>query len=541
MRVLLLLTFRPEFPPPWRGRPHATLISLNRLPRRQSAALAGAVAGGRALPAAVLQRIVARADGVPLFVEELTKAVLEAGCGDTPGPDGDRHGPRPAAARRSRRRCRTASWRGWTAWPAAKEVAQIGAVIGREFGYELLAAVSAARRGRARATLWTSSSPPSWSSPTARRRTATYTFKHALVQDAAYESLLKSRRQQLHARIARELEERLPETAEAAARAARPPLRGGRPRRTRRRPTGSRPGRRRSRRSAMAEAVVHLRRALGQLTRLPEDDGRRRLELDLQITLGHALIAARGFGVPGVREAFARARQLAAAADAGPADIDAVRDRRLPQHARGEPRVAAGAAGTSCASAAAATTPAAYVEGQRRIGGAFQQLGRLVPAQRHFERGAGPLRPGSGAGAGLHRRTLFHAPHLPVPQPAAARLPRPRPGTARRGDRADAASGAPVDAGRDPALVGRCRLSSSGPRRARGWVDELAAVTAEHTLAHYTQWARVWHGWLAGATGDGRESVAQLREALSAALGRRHAALVALVHGTAGRRAQASG
>ena len=115
-RVLLLLTFRPDFSPPWRGRPHATLVSLNRLPRRQSAALAEAVAGGGALPDAVLQRIVARADGVPLFLEELTKAVLEA-AGDTPEPDGE-----PArAGRRSRRwryrrPSRTASWRAWIAW-----------------------------------------------------------------------------------------------------------------------------------------------------------------------------------------------------------------------------------------------------------------------------------------------------------------------------------------------------------------------------------------------------------------------------------------
>ena len=209
-RVLLLLTFRPEFSPPWRGRPHATVIALNRLPRRQSAALAEVVAGGRALPDAVLQEIVARADGVPLFVEELTKAVLEV-AGDTPEPASARNGlagpstPTIPATLQDSLMARLDRLAG------AKELAQIGAAIGREFGYELLAAVSLRGEGELRDALeqlvaselvFVRGAPPA----------ATYTFKHALVQDAAHASLLKSRRQQLHARIARELEERWPET-----------------------------------------------------------------------------------------------------------------------------------------------------------------------------------------------------------------------------------------------------------------------------------------------------------------------------------------
>ena len=242
--MLLLLTFRPEFSPPWRGRPHATLVSLNRLPRRQSAALAEAVAGGRALPDAVLQQIVARADGVPLFVEELTKAVLEA-AGDTPEPDSGRHGPAgPSTPPTIPATLHDSLMARLDRLAGAKEVAQIGAAIGREFGYELLAAVSPLGEGELREALdqlvaselvFVRGAPPA----------AIYTFKHALVQDAAYASLLKSRRQQLHAKIAQELEERWPEMREA-----RPELlahhfaEAGF--RTRRRPTGSRPGGRRS-------------------------------------------------------------------------------------------------------------------------------------------------------------------------------------------------------------------------------------------------------------------------------------------------------
>ena len=113
-RVLLLITFRPDFTPPWRGRLHLDAISLNRLPRRQGAALAEAVAGGGALPAAVLQQIVARADGVPLFLEELTKAVLEGRRHAEPDATGT--GRRAPRRWRYRRPCRTGSWHDSIAW-----------------------------------------------------------------------------------------------------------------------------------------------------------------------------------------------------------------------------------------------------------------------------------------------------------------------------------------------------------------------------------------------------------------------------------------
>ena len=290
-RVLVLLTSRPDFSPPWKCRPHATLISLNRLPRRQSAALAAAVAGEHGLPDTVLHEIVARADGVPLFIEELTKTVVET-AGDTMMPDGGRH--------------RTAGTTQRPAIPAtlqdslmarldrlagSKELAQIGATIGREFGYELLAAVSELAESELREGLgqlvaselvFVRGAPPA----------ATYTFKHALVQDVAYASLLRTRRQQLHARIARELEERWPETQQLRpellayhfAEADLPQKAAA---------YGLEAGRSSFGRSAAAEAAVHLQRALDLLSRLPDDESRRRLELDLQITLGHALIATK--------------------------------------------------------------------------------------------------------------------------------------------------------------------------------------------------------------------------------------------------------
>jgi class 3 adenylate cyclase len=198
-RVLLLLTFRPEFVPPWKGQPHITAYSLNRLARRQSAALAEKVTGGKRLPPEVLDQIVDKTDGVPLFVEELTKTVLEAGFLQE---EADRYvldGPLPPLAIPSTLRDSLVARLDRLA--PVKEVAQIGAAIGREFSYELLAAVGHLRDNELRDALaqlaaaelvFARGTPPA----------AVCTFKHALVQDAAYRTLLRSKRQQLHARIA---------------------------------------------------------------------------------------------------------------------------------------------------------------------------------------------------------------------------------------------------------------------------------------------------------------------------------------------------
>src|SRR5262249_51605247 len=193
--------------PPWSGQAHVTVLVLNRLDRREGAALARGVFGARALTDDVVMEIVKRTDGVPLFVEELTKAMLEGGSAGT-ALSRARAGPnRPATlhagvlARLDR------------LGRAAKEVAQIGAALGREFSYELLAAVAQRNAAELDAVLdqlvvpglaFRRGTPPR----------ATFLFKHALVQDAAYGTLLRGKRQELHARVAHVLEEQWPETAE---------------------------------------------------------------------------------------------------------------------------------------------------------------------------------------------------------------------------------------------------------------------------------------------------------------------------------------
>jgi len=201
--ILLLVTYRPEFVPPWGAHAHVTSLSLNRLSRRHGAAIVQKVTDGKALPEQVLEQIMAKTDGVPLFVEELTKTVVEAGFLRDAGERYVLEGPLPPLAIPST--LRDSLMARLDRLSPVKEVAQIGACIGREFSYELLSVISplppaeleqALEQLVASELIFRRGSPPD----------AIYSFKHALVQDSAYESLLHSRRQQVHSQIARALQ-----------------------------------------------------------------------------------------------------------------------------------------------------------------------------------------------------------------------------------------------------------------------------------------------------------------------------------------------
>jgi predicted ATPase len=209
-RALLIITFRPEFEPPWIGRPYVTALTINRLPERDVGAMIDRVIGNKLLPASIQENIIERSDGIPLFVEEMTKAVLEAGI-DGAGeqiaavPSPNLAVPASLHASLMARLDRLGS---------AKEVAQVGSAIGREFSYALLSAVarkpavelqSALDRLIAAGLLFRQGMPPQ----------ATYLFKHALVQDAAYGTLLREPRRALHARITETLESQFAEIAES--------------------------------------------------------------------------------------------------------------------------------------------------------------------------------------------------------------------------------------------------------------------------------------------------------------------------------------
>ena len=205
--LLILLTHRPEFQSRWAQHGHVIGLNLSKLTRAQSSAMVSKLAAGKALPGDLLEQIIAKTDGVPLFVEELTKSILESGelkeAADRYEYVGSAHTVTIPATLRDSLMARL------DRFMPVKEIAQIGAAIGREFSYELIEAVALRTKGELNSALqqltasglaFLRGTPPE----------ATYTFKHALVQDAAYDSLLRSRRQELHGKIARVIEERLP-------------------------------------------------------------------------------------------------------------------------------------------------------------------------------------------------------------------------------------------------------------------------------------------------------------------------------------------
>jgi class 3 adenylate cyclase/predicted ATPase len=304
--VLLIMTFRPEFQAPWTGQPRVTMVALNRLDRRDRTALVEQIAGGKPLPDEVVDQIADRTDGVPLFVEELTKSVLESGV---LREEADRYvldGALPPLAipmtlqdSLMARLDRLAS---------VRLVAQIGAAIGREFSYALLRTVSRLSEGDLEAALarlvaaelvFQRGTPPE----------AVYSFKHALVQDAAHGSLLRSSRQQLHAQIADALEIHFPELMDSQPELfAQHYAEAGLVEKSV--AYWGQAGWRSAARSAMAEAAAQLRKGLDQLTRLPEAPKRQRQELEFWSALGAVLFAVKGAAAPETGHAYARARQL---------------------------------------------------------------------------------------------------------------------------------------------------------------------------------------------------------------------------------------
>jgi predicted ATPase len=307
-RILTLLTFRPDFNPPWTGRSHLTQMTLTRLPRRQVAETTGQVAHGKALPPEVVEQVVAKTDGVPLFVEELTKMGLESGLLQERVERYELSGPLPPLAIPTT--LHDSLMARLDRLAAVKGLAQLWATLGREFAYDLLQAVSPWNEGMlhqglyqlvAAEFLYQQGLPPQ----------ATYRFKHALIQDAAYQSLLKSTRQQHHQRIAQVLESRFPETVETQPELlAHHYTEAGLMAQAI--PYWQRAGQCAVERSAHMEAVSRLTKGLALLAPLPDTPARARQELDLQLALGPAFSVTKGLAASEVDRTYARARALCA-------------------------------------------------------------------------------------------------------------------------------------------------------------------------------------------------------------------------------------
>src|SRR6516225_4381299 len=305
-RLLLVVTFRPEFDAPWVGRPYVTALIINRLAEHEANAMIDRIAGNRQLSASIRQDIIERTDGIPLFVEEMTKAVLEAGS-EVAAARAIASVPSPTLAVPASLYASLMARLDRLGGPA-KEVAQIAAAIGREFPHALLASVvrrqkaelrSALDRLIAAGLLFRRDAPPH----------ATYLFKHALVQDAAYGTLLREPRRELHARIAETIESEFAEIAQSRPELlARHWTEAGMIEKAA--DLWGKAGQRSLAQSALVEAVEQLARALGQLGSLPATSVSRREQIKLQVALINALFHVKGYAAPETKAAVEQARLL---------------------------------------------------------------------------------------------------------------------------------------------------------------------------------------------------------------------------------------
>jgi class 3 adenylate cyclase/predicted ATPase len=387
--ILMLMTARPEFRAPWAQRSHITYLTVNRVTRRQTEAMVERVTGGKRLPAEVLQHVVAKTDGVPLFVEELTRMVLES---DLLRDQGDRYeltGALPPLAIPST--LQDSLMARLDRLATVKEVAQVGAVLGRSFHYELLRAIAAlddttlqqalARLGESD-LLHQRGVPPD----------ATYVFKHALIQDTAYQSMLMSRRQQLHQRIADTLVEGFPETS------------GTQPELVAHHYTEAgradqaieywlRAGQRAVERSASLEGIAHLTRGLNVLETLGARIDRRERELALRTALGPALMSTKGLGAHEVEQNYTRALELCRQMDDRPELFAVLRGLWEYHELRGDLKTALELGEELLRLARAANDPALRLIAHDVLGDTLYWLGEFPRALDQLEEGIALYRP----------------------------------------------------------------------------------------------------------------------------------------------------
>jgi class 3 adenylate cyclase/predicted ATPase len=514
LTVLLVVTFRPDFQPPWIGHPQVSTLTLNRLDRLDRRALVEQIAGGKAIPDEVVAQIVDRTDGVPLFVEELTKSVLESGLLHEE-PDRyvlDRSLPSfaiPTSLRDSlmARLDRLAS---------VRLVAQIGAAIGREFSYTLLRAVSRLPDGELEAALARLVA----SELVFQRGTlpdAVYIFKHALVQDAVHDSLLRSTRQQLHAQIAEALEAYFPELMDS-----RPELlaqyyaEAGLVEKSV--AYWGKAGRRSAANSAMTEAVAQLQKGLDQLALLPDTHERRRQELEFWSALGAVLFAVKGQAAPETGRAYARARELWERLGSPLDFLQAPYGESRYHVFRGELDLAQRLDENLLRLSRQRNDPAGLVLGHFSSGRNLMFAGRFVEARSHLEEVVALHDPISD-GSLVHQVGFY--PHvnsqgllgivlfcLGFPDQAFAR-----------------SSTAIAEARRLahlPSLAvslanGITALSLVGHNAALDqWVDQVVVVTTEQGFPVWRAHGTIFRGWVKVKNGDVAEGISLLRSGLTA-------------------------
>ena len=514
--VLLVISFRPEFQPAWIGQPAVSLLSLSRLPPRDSAAMVHGLTAGKKLPPDILDHIIERADGVPLFVEELTKSLLEGGQLRETADAFVLHGPLAGSAIPSSLQASLLAR--LDGLPSCKELAQTGAAIGREFSYELLAAVAGGDDVELRQRLdrlveagliFRRGIPPR----------ASYVFKHALVQDAAYNTLLRDRRQELHATIGFALERRFPSLVEQHPSLAAHHFGAG----------GlaeqaavywCRAGRKSVARSALVEAVSQLRRGLLNLGEVPVTPKRESLEIDLQVTLAAALMGVKGFAHPDVIAAFERARELivGSAAAGTLLHFSVLYGLYAANFVGGRPRPALEQARTFLSLAQAQTQSGLLLMGHRIVGTVLALIGDYAEALTHLERAVAMYKPEEhqdlafrfGADIGVSALSSY----------ALALWNRGYPDQARKA--ADEAISRARELPHAHSLayalvvVGVTAISARWIAMVEDIANEVVALAQERSFAFFLGWGLTLQGWVMGQRGHGAQAVERVRQGLAA-------------------------
>ncbi|MGK9169684.1 AAA family ATPase [Inquilinus limosus] len=508
-RVLMVVTCRPDYTPSWSRRTHVTVLMLNRLSRTQAATMVGKLTAATTLPPETIDQIVAKADGVPLFVEELTKAVLESGFSAVRAGGLVRDGPPqlsvPATLQDTlmARLDRTA---------ATKEVAQTASVLGREFSEALLAEVSSldgeiltrALDELVQAGLiFRRGSPPQ----------THYVFKHALVQDAAYETLLVSVRQQLHARTAEALEQEFAEiTEEQPELLAHHYEAAGLWERAI--AYWQRAGARASERSNYVEAEHHLTRAVALMPELP-DDRRKHAELGLQMSLGAVYRAIRGSGSSQTEGAYRRARVLCE--QVGDADrlLEVVYGQFICAFNRPKLHDAEGYATEFLEIAQRGRNASALTVAYQLIGGTAFLLGDLVRSRRFLEE---CLRVDGGDRTlvDLYSHRQYPTFALTYLAWALFALGYPEQAHARAGEAIAASEGMPAFL-YAMALGNGCYLHHfcGDCAAVEANVEALLGLAAEKGIVVFHEVARVFQGWTRARRGAVDDGIELMRDALA--------------------------
>jgi class 3 adenylate cyclase/predicted ATPase/ABC-type transport system involved in cytochrome c biogenesis ATPase subunit len=514
--ILVLVTCRPEFDPPWAGLANVETLVLGRLNREVVARLVAQVADGRVVPTEVMEQIIAKTDGNPLFVEELTKVVLEAGILVEQAAGYSLYRPLPPLA--IPETLHDSLMARLDRLHSVKEIAQIGAVIGRDFSYSLIRAVASRDEAALKYALgeleqaelvYRQGEPPD----------AVYRFKHALVRDAAYESLLKRRRQQLHGQIAHTLEKAFPEleTSEPEILAHHFTEAGMLDVATN---YWLKAGNHALSRSANAEAVNHLRRGIELTRELPQFPERVRKELDFYLALGPAVAATEGDAANETSRVFSHARNLLSDTGTLKEQMTILWGTYLAHSMRAEHSAALEVARQCLVLGADHNHPGVSALANRFMGQTLHFMGAFVDARADLER-ALALCANNPEAVATYRRfgvddqvntlsflasTLLF---LGYPEQSAA--------AAEKAEARARAIGRAYTTAMGFTNIAFLGAIGGDPRRALARADEAIALSVENEFASLNRRARFFRGSLMAQAGDLEAGIGVMRSALAAA------------------------